>query len=344
MIFKLTDGSGSVTIKDWYADSRNQVDEVEFADGKKWAAADLNASVFTGHTDGDDVIGKVGNFSGKDLLDGGAGNDQLYSGDNNDVLVGGTDNDYLEGGQGSDVYIYNRGDGDDTINNYSYYGNSETDVLKFGAGINAWDMETSRDENDLNLSLKDGSGGVKVQNWYSNDSRYKLNEVSFSDGSTWKASDGQAIEAYFQEQAELAMQNMAMSAQASAMSGDEVSHSEVEASDSEMAAAASLLMEESADLFNMEEQLFEETNASEDLTTAELNATSSFEDEQAVVDVAMASLQLEEENAMICTAESTDTTAGESILAPPASIQRRIQSKSLLLRRYNEKRKQSVIT
>ena len=49
------------------------------------------------------------------LLYGGEGNDKLYGSIKDDVLVGGSGDDYLEGGQGADTYIYNRGDGNDTI-------------------------------------------------------------------------------------------------------------------------------------------------------------------------------------------------------------------------------------
>jgi hypothetical protein len=100
---------------------------------------------------------------------------------------------------------------------------------------------------------------------------------------------------------------MAMSSQMSTMPGDE-------ASDSDMMAAASLLMEESTDLSNFETQLFEEENTSNDLTTADLNTTSDFNEEQSTVDFAVASLQLEEDTPMVCTTEETNSSVGESVL------------------------------
>ena len=97
--------------------------------------------------------------------------------------MGGAGDDHLVGGYGNDVYVYNRGDGNDVIDNYSYYGNRETDVLKFGEGISAEDLEVIRrgNNNDVTFSLRDGSGSILVKNWYSGD-QYSLDELEFADG------------------------------------------------------------------------------------------------------------------------------------------------------------------
>ncbi len=47
-----------------------------------------------------------------------------------------TGDDYLEGGYGSDTYVYNKGDGHDTIDNSTYHhDDKERTVWKFGEGI-----------------------------------------------------------------------------------------------------------------------------------------------------------------------------------------------------------------
>lgn len=61
---------------------------------------------------GDDVLIGMG---GVDILEGGEGTDQLYGGQGNDVLSGGIGDDILYGGDGDDLYIWNTGDGSDTI-------------------------------------------------------------------------------------------------------------------------------------------------------------------------------------------------------------------------------------
>ena len=49
-------------------------------------------------------------------------------------------------------------------------------------------MEVSRRGNDLTLSLKDGSGSVRIQEHFSSDYT-KLDEVEFADGTKWSAED-----------------------------------------------------------------------------------------------------------------------------------------------------------
>ena len=60
---------------------------------------------------------------GFDFVDGGAGpgNDQLFGEAGNDILIGRKGVDYLAGGDGNDTYVFNRGDGADTIyDDYRY--------------------------------------------------------------------------------------------------------------------------------------------------------------------------------------------------------------------------------
>ena len=188
LTLSLKDGSGSVRIQEHFSSDYTKLDEVEFSDGTKWSAEDVASRVVTYGTDEGEELGKNGNFNGNDRIYAGGGNDKLYGQSGDDVLVGGTGDDTLEGGYGNDVYVYNRGDGHDVINNYSHYGDQETDVLKFGEGISAEDLEVTRRGNDLTLSLKDGSGSVRVQEHFRND-YYELDEVEFSDGTKWSAED-----------------------------------------------------------------------------------------------------------------------------------------------------------
>ena len=182
----------------WYTDNRCKLDEIEFGDGTKLSQAEIDATSVALGTDGDDVIGQdSGYFGGNDRLDGGAGNDRLYGHGGDDVLTGGKGDDYLEGGRGNDTYVYNKGDGNDTINNFSYYSAaSEMDVLKLGEDLTQETVRILRDEKDLIVQAEGGS--VRVSGWYT-DNRCKLDEIQFSDGSAWRASDGKSIEEYFSE-------------------------------------------------------------------------------------------------------------------------------------------------
>jgi Ca2+-binding RTX toxin-like protein len=63
-------------------------------------------------TTGDD---NVGGFAGNDAIYGAAGNDTLSGGDGNDTISGGAGNDTLSGSTGNDVFLFNAGDGSDTV-------------------------------------------------------------------------------------------------------------------------------------------------------------------------------------------------------------------------------------
>jgi hypothetical protein len=280
-LFLIKDTGEKITIKDWYYNTRNQFSEIRFADGTVWTKEQVNAMtpILTG-TDGNDTIT---GFDTNDVIKGGAGNDTLNGGAGNDTLQGGKGGDTLNGGAGSDAYVYNKGDGDDTINNYAGSGATDHDMLSFGTDIHVWDLDLSRSANDLILSLKDG-GSVKVQNWYLSDSRYKLDEITFADGNSWKASDGRTLEEWLQEQKDLAEAASLLSSSASEM-----------------------------DLFSLETQFGDRSTALR--STADLNALNDFGNDQTVLDIALASLQLEPDLAMAYSPAGTEYAPENSILA-----------------------------
>ncbi|MCP3928904.1 MAG: hypothetical protein GY705_07375, partial [Bacteroidetes bacterium] len=76
--------------------------------------------------------------SGDDILSGDSGDDNLNGGNGNDILAGGTGDDTLAGQSGNDVYLFNRGDGNDSIE--TYWNDQDSDTLSFGAGIDADDV------------------------------------------------------------------------------------------------------------------------------------------------------------------------------------------------------------
>jgi Ca2+-binding RTX toxin-like protein len=75
-------------------------------------------------------------------LTGTDGDDVLTGGRGDDTLSGGTGNDTMDGGPGQDTYLFNLGDGEDTITDTSLAGDGNT--LQFGMGITP---------NDLSLTL-----------------------------------------------------------------------------------------------------------------------------------------------------------------------------------------------
>ena len=89
------------------------IEEISFADGAVWTLQDILARTrLEGTTAAETLTG----VAYRDNLYGFGGNDTLNGNDGDDLLVGGANNDSLAGGNGSDLYQWQRLDGNDTIN------------------------------------------------------------------------------------------------------------------------------------------------------------------------------------------------------------------------------------
>ena len=117
-------------------------------------------------------------------LTGTNGDDTLHAGTGNDILEGKGGDDWLYGSAGDDTYIYAKGDGNDTINNYDPTANNQ-DTLRF-TDINADDVKVSRSSNDLELTIAGGEV-ITVRHFFFSD--YELQRVEFADGTTWNTND-----------------------------------------------------------------------------------------------------------------------------------------------------------
>ncbi len=109
---------------------------VRFSDGTTWNYATFVPALMA-TTTGDDLI--TGTINA-DTIDGGAGNDNLNGGKGNDTLIGGPGNDTLTGETGNNTYVFNRGDGQDLITNFTDTTVSKNSVLQFGANIAPGDV------------------------------------------------------------------------------------------------------------------------------------------------------------------------------------------------------------
>ena len=129
---------------------------------------------------------------GNDLLVGKGGNDTLYGGSGNDTLHGGSGNDTLNGGGGADTYLFGRGSGSDTINNYDRDGvGVQADTILLGAGIGTGNVTLRRSHNDLILTINGTQDRLRVRDYFkgSDTSRYSVVEnIKFADGTVWDVS------------------------------------------------------------------------------------------------------------------------------------------------------------
>ncbi|PYD22726.1 calcium-binding protein [Pseudomonas savastanoi pv. glycinea] len=163
---------------------------------------DAGNDILSGADGGDSLSGGDGqdNLSGgagADLLAGGSGNDYLYGDTGDDVLDGGAGNDALSGGEGSDIYRFSRGWGQDTISNYDPSTN-KSDAIEFASDILPGDIVVTRSYDDLVLALNGSADKITVSSYFSNDgdNAYKLDEIRFADGTTWKPDQVKTMAAF----------------------------------------------------------------------------------------------------------------------------------------------------
>ncbi|MGM4884618.1 calcium-binding protein [Rhizobium sp. 62_C5_N11_2] len=172
--------SGSITL-DGQLWSDAGVEFIQFADGTVWNETEmLRRYVADQQTSGNDIIWGT-NLS--DLATGGAGDDTLTTFGGNDRLVGGTGNDRLDGSGGTDVYVYEAGDGDDVIFDYT---GSRDNVLEFRQGISSADVVFSRvasDAADIKLTFRSLSGSIVLDNQHWGDAGVEF--IRFADGTLW---------------------------------------------------------------------------------------------------------------------------------------------------------------
>ena len=172
------DNNQGIVIDNHFYDDNRRIEYLEFADG---TIKDLTQMGFTYHqTDAHD------NVSGTefgDVIYGHGGNDTIVGNGGNDVIIGGKGNDRLEGGAGDDTYIYNIGDGFDSIWDYQYSSTeSRADKIKFGEGITFSDLTFRREGDSLVITLfGDNNQGIVIDNHFYDDNR-RIEYLEFADG------------------------------------------------------------------------------------------------------------------------------------------------------------------
>ncbi len=90
-------------------------------------------------------------------------------GDGDDTLMGDDGDDYLDGGKGNDTYWLRRGDGHDTIISDSNKAD-DSDTVQLGENITTEDIQLSRYNQDLVISIFSTADSMRVKNYYVQDS------------------------------------------------------------------------------------------------------------------------------------------------------------------------------
>lgn len=185
-----------VSVSSHFINTSYAVSEISFDDGTVWDQAAILSRSQQGTAGNDYLIGDAADNTleglagrdtlrgneGQDDLDGGADADQIEGGAGNDTLRGGSGNDYLSGNAGDDVYAFGLGFGQDTLYVYDYQGGLDRIVMD--AGLEAADFEVRNSFGTLNL-VHGPTGDVITVTSHFRSERNAINEVAFSDGTTW---------------------------------------------------------------------------------------------------------------------------------------------------------------
>ncbi len=92
-------------------------------DGQDEIYGGNGSDMINGENGFDFLVGQMGDDTiyggrGNDRLYGESGSDLLYGEEGNDILVGGLGADILNGGAGEDIYFFQKGSGNDVVNNW----------------------------------------------------------------------------------------------------------------------------------------------------------------------------------------------------------------------------------
>ncbi|MGB0782041.1 MAG: calcium-binding protein [Marinomonas sp.] len=174
-----------VTVKNWTTPAF-RVENLRFSNDFAIDLGDIDRAQ-TGNANAN-ILNAANNQSS--WLGGGAGNDTLTGSTKSDILFGEEGNDSLNGGMGDDIYIFNRGDGKDTLTDSGSTSlgtdsnNPGGDKLLFGTDITIEDLILQRVGSDLVIYLRDRDNpdtalsqlddSIRVKNWASTNNRIEV--------------------------------------------------------------------------------------------------------------------------------------------------------------------------
>ena len=192
--------SDQLTIRNYFLGAENLLEEFIFSDGKVWNEIDIKANVLTYGTIGDDLITGYNGGSnrifgldgadfltggdGADIIDGGFGDDNIYGEGGADTLNGGLGIDALNGGAGNDIYLFAKGDGIDTIDNYDQT-LGKIDTVRFVDMLSTGVTSLNQIDNDLVLGYG-SSDQLTISNYFFG-TEYLLEKFIFSNGEVWNS-------------------------------------------------------------------------------------------------------------------------------------------------------------
>ncbi|HBU20496.1 MAG TPA: hypothetical protein DEF32_19590 [Hydrogenophaga sp.] len=177
------------------------INEVLFSDGTVWNSAQFPqvAKALMEAMPGQTISWVAP--GGADYLQGAGGNETIVGNDGNDVLDGGAGNDWLDGGYGSDTYVLKVGGGSDTVLDFANYQDSNRIVVAPGISPDQVALFWSEGGPDPLTGQYVPSGFVLRLLGSSDEIRFQrdsVQEVLFSDGTTWSSAQFPQLMQQFQ--------------------------------------------------------------------------------------------------------------------------------------------------
>ena len=177
-------GGDQVTLKNYF-NPAFRLKTIHFAGGEQWGYAQVVERLNQG-TSGPDTLAGVDDLPNQ--MFGGAGNDILKANKLNDTLNGGPGDDILYTGVGINTFVYERGDGQDTLHpqlQVSKTNRVNQDVLQLGAGLTPASTVLERaGEYGSDLVLRFGQGDqITLLNYFLEP--FRLSAITFADGTQW---------------------------------------------------------------------------------------------------------------------------------------------------------------
>ena len=179
--------SDSITLLHPLNDNYQQsIETIVFDDATVWTKSDLDQRILLSETsDGDDALN---GFGIGETISGASGNDTILGGGGNDVLSGDAGNDSVDGGWGNDTYIFNAGDGEDTIVDNGA-GTDHYDTLLIH-GYTAEDVIAVRvNSSDVQLIFPGSGDSITILHPLNNNYQQSIETIQFDEGTVWSKTD-----------------------------------------------------------------------------------------------------------------------------------------------------------
>ena len=128
-----------------------------------------------------------------DTLAGGAGDDTLHGEGDDDRLTGGVGNDTLHGSLGSDTYVFNRGDGADTIEDDGSSLGTDRLVIQGYTPAQVSVGRVAGDSDDVVLTFTGTGDRITIRNTLDGSRSDTIERIEFDDGTVWTQADVRAL-------------------------------------------------------------------------------------------------------------------------------------------------------